>query len=326
MFEKAQVKPASLMRELDQRLREAGQTPVPTPDPAFATMLEDRLRDGVLAPEPALRPAPRPAGRRWSSVVAVAAALAMVVGAVAVLRSGDDREVRVASATDTVVVLPDGTVGPATPGLVIPDGSRLQTGSDGHVVAGETELGPKQEATIKKGTVKQSPTTVPPTTPSEPQTPPATATTVPPVEPVTPPSTSATPTTKRPVVTPSTTKPTTRPTDTKPTTTATSGPTNTVTALKLDARYKGETAKLQWSAYAGRDFAAYLVLRADGPSEPTYPVDEATTVVARITDPYATTFMETIGDPASRVYRVVAVDHDRRLIASSPAARPQPAV
>ena len=51
------------MNELDRRLREAGQAPVPPPDPAFATMLEERLRAGVLAPEPALRPAPRPARR-----------------------------------------------------------------------------------------------------------------------------------------------------------------------------------------------------------------------------------------------------------------------
>ena len=334
MFGKAQVKPASLMKEIDRRLREAGQAPAPPPDPAFAALLEDRLRAGALAPEPALRPAPRPAGRHghWLPGMAVAAALALVLGSVAVLRGGDDREVRVASATDTVVVLPDGTVGPATPGLVIPDGSRLQTGSEGHVVAGETELGPKQEAKINKGAVKQSPTTVPPHTPAEPSTPPSTvptATTFPPVGGVTPrstsPTTGPTPTTgPRAVASPSTTKPTIRPTDTKPTTTSTSGPATTVAALRIDARYKGETVKLQWSAYTGRDFAAYLVLRADGPAEPGYPVEEATTVVARVTDPYATTFMETIGDPAGRVYRVVVVDSERRLIATTPAAKPQP--
>jgi hypothetical protein len=319
------------MSELDRRLREAGQAPVPPPDPAFATMLEGRLRAGSLAPEPALRPAARPARRAWFPVAAVAAALTMVLGAVAVLRDGGQDVVRVASATDTVVVLPDGTVGPATPGLEIPDGSRLQTGSDGHVVVGETELGPKQQAKVRKGTVKPSPTTVPPK-PSEPSKPPATAptaTTVPPVKPTSPstsrpsPTIATTPTTKPPTVTPSTTKPTTRPTDTKPTTTATSGPTNTVTTLKLDARYRDTTVKLQWSAYTGKDFAAYLVLRADGPAEPRYPLDEATTVVARITDPWAPSFMETIADPAGRVYRVVAVDSERRLIASSPAVRPQ---
>ena len=280
------------MNDLDRRLREAGQSPVPPPDRAFATMLENRLRTGVPAPEPVLRPAPRPARRAWFPVAAVAAALTMVLGSVAVLRDGGEDVVRVASATDAVVVLPDGTVGPATPGLELPDGSRLQTGNEGHVVVGETKLGPKQEAKVRNGTVKPSPTTVPPK-PSEPSNPP-------------------------------TTKPTTRATDTKPPTTATSGPTNAVAALKLEARYRGETAKLQWSAYTGKDFAAYLVLRADGPAEPRYPVDNATTVVARITDPWATSFVETVTDPAGRTYRVVAVDAERRMIASSPAVKPQP--
>jgi hypothetical protein len=314
------------MNDLDRRLRQAGQATVPPPDPAFATMLEDRLRAGVLAPEPVLRPAPRPAGRRWVPVTSMAAALAVVLGAAVVVRGGGEQTVRVASATDTVVVLPDGTVGPATPGLELPDGSRLQTGSEGHVVAGETELGPKQEATVNKGTVKPSPTTVPPK-PSEPSDPPPTAPTATtlPVKPATP-STSPTPSTTKPrvSVTPSTTKPTTRPTDTKPTTTSTSGPTTTVVALKLDARYRDTTVKLQWSAYTGPNFAAYLVLRADGPAEPRYPIDEATTVVARITNPWTVSFMETIADPAGRAYRVVAVDSERRLIGSTSAAKPQP--
>ena len=314
------------MNDLDRRLREAGHATVPPPDPAFATMLENRLRAGVLAPEPVLRPTLRPARHAWFPAAAVAAALAMVLGTLAVLRDGGEDVVRVASATDTVVVLPDGTVGPATPGLELPDGSRLQTGSEGHVVAGKTELGPKQEATVRNGTVKPSPTTVPPK-PSEPSNPPPkapTATSVP-VKPVIP-STSPTTTTTKPrvVVTPSTTKPTTRTTETtKPTTTSTSGPTSTV-ALKLDARYKDSTVKLQWSAYTGPNFAAYLVLRADGPAEPRYPLDDATTVVARITNPWTVSFMETITDPTGRVYRVVAVDTERRLIAGSAAVRPQP--
>ena len=95
-------------------------------------------------------------------------------------------------------------------------------------------------------------------------------------------------------------------------------------ALKLEARYRDTTAKLQWSAYTGKDFAAYLVLRTDGATEPRYPVDDATTVVARITNPWTVSFMETITDPAGHLYRVVAVDADRRILASSPAARPQP--
>ena len=139
------------LANLDRRLREAGQSPVPPPDPAFATRLEERLRAGVLAPEPALRPAPRQPRRVWFPVSAVAAALTRVLGSVAVLPDGGEDVLRVASATDTVVVRPDGTVGPATPGLELPDGSRLQTGNEGHAVVGETELGPKQEAQVDDG-------------------------------------------------------------------------------------------------------------------------------------------------------------------------------
>ncbi len=345
------------MNELDLQLRQAGQTPVPPPDAAFATRLEERLRSGALAPEPTpVRPASRrrgagaglPAGRWYPGLVAMAAALAVVLGTVAV-RDGGEEIVRVASATDTFVVLPDGTVGPATPGLVIPDGSRLQTGSEGHVVAGETELGPKQQAKVKKGTVKPSATPLPPAKPSGPSTPlptAPTATTARPGDPptaTTAPSATRPPDTKPPVVTPTTRKPTTNttkpatkppacpaptpsdtgPTNTSPSTTAIR-PANTPAALKLDARFKEQHVKLQWSRYDGKDFAAYLVLRSDGPVEPGYPVDEGTTVVARITDPAAACFVETIADPAARVYRVVAVDSERRLIASSPAAKPQP--
>jgi hypothetical protein len=97
-----------------------------------------------------------------------------------------------------------------------------------------------------------------------------------------------------------------------------------VATLKVEARYRDTTAKLQWSAYTGKDFAAYLVLRTDGATEPRYPVDDATTVVARITNPWTVSFMETITDPAGHLYRVVAVDADRSILASSPAARPQP--
>ena len=78
------------MNELDRRLREAGQAPVPSPDPAFATMLEERLRAGLLAPEPVLRPAARPTRRAWFPAAAVAAALAVVLGVVAVDTGGGE--------------------------------------------------------------------------------------------------------------------------------------------------------------------------------------------------------------------------------------------
>ncbi|MGH8990007.1 MAG: hypothetical protein ACRDZ7_00565 [Acidimicrobiia bacterium] len=94
--------------------------------------------------------------------------------------------------------------------------------------------------------------------------------------------------------------------------------------MKLEAFWRESTAKLRWSAYTGPGFAAYLVLRSDAPAEPTYPLDDRTTVVARITDPNALQFLDNVRDPAGRTYRVVAVDAERRLLGRSPAVRPQP--
>ena len=96
--------------------------------------------------------------------------------------------------------------------------------------------------------------------------------------------------------------------------------------MAVTARYRGQTVKLAWSAYSGDDFAAYLVLRSDSPAEPQYPVDEHTTVVARITDRFTLSTLDTIAEPGARLYRVVAVNMDRRLVARSLAARPQPAM
>jgi hypothetical protein len=120
-----------------------------------------------------------------------------------------------------------------------------------------------------------------------------------------------------------TTKTTIVPVAPKPTTTTTSGPAAGVATLRLESRYRDTTAKLQWSNYGGKDFGAYLVLRADGPAEPTYPANDATTVVATITGQWSVSYMETVSDPTSRRYRVVAVDREGRLIADSPVVTPQ---
>ena len=112
--------------------------------------------------------------------------------------------------------------------------------------------------------------------------------------------------------------------DTKPDPAATEPAAPRVVALKLEALYKDTTVKLRWSAYTGPGFAAYLVLRSDAPAEPQYPLDENTTVVARITDPAAVQYFDAVREPAGRSYRVVAVDEGRRLLARSPAVRPQP--
>lgn len=268
------------MKELDQRLRAAGKTPVPPPDPAFAARLEERLRAGVLAPEPMLRPArpARPTARRWSPAVAVAAALAAVVGGVGVLRDSGPSTVRVTSPAST------------PPPVESPE--QLATTTSTATTA------PKPGVTTS--------TTKPAVT---------TSTTKPTTQATTKPTTEST--------TKTTTKPVTQPIQPKPTTT-TSGPAAGPATLRLESRYKDSTAKLQWSGYGGKDFAAYLVLRADGPAEPSYPADRATTVVATVTSQWSVSFMETISDPPGRRYRVVAVDSERRLIATSPAVTPQP--
>ena len=269
------------MKDLDQRLRAAGETPVPSPDPAFAARLEERLRAGVLAPEPTLRPtrSTLPARRPWYPAVAVAAAMAAVLGGVGLLRDSGPGTVRVTSPAAT----PPPVESPEKPGAT--------------TTSTVTTMAPKPVVTTS--------TTKPAVT---------TSTTKPTTRATTKPTTAST--TK-------TTKPVTQPIEPKPTTT-TSGPAAGPATLRIESRYKDSTAKLQWSGYGGKDFAAYLVLRADGPAEPVYPADAATTVVATITSRWSVSFMETISDPAGRRYRVVAVDSQRRLIAASPAVTPQP--
>jgi hypothetical protein len=113
--------------------------------------------------------------------------------------------------------------------------------------------------------------------------------------------------------------------DTKPGPAATDPAGPRVVDLKLEALYKDTTVKLRWSAYSGPGFAAYLVLRSDAPAEPRYPLDDHTTVVARITDPAQLQYFDAVREPAGRVYRVVAVDENRRLLGRSPAVSPRPA-
>lgn len=318
--------PSGSQSNVQERLQAAGRARAPEPRAAFAEALEDRLRAiagvGVAEPVP-VPPSPRKP-RHWTALGLLAgASAAMVAGVlVAVSGIGEGHEVRVATATDTLVVLPDGTVGAVDPGLLVPDGSRIVTLDEGRVVAGEVELGPDREGVVKDGALRPTPTTAPPPAPVSQPEPPVTA-------PTSPPATSPPPTTPLRPVEPKPVEPEPRPADTTPGTKP--GPTAgdpapaPVVALKLEALYKDTTVKLRWSAYTGPGFAAYLVLRSDAPAEPQYPLDERTTVVARITDPAAVQYFDAVRDPAGRSYRVVAVDESRRLLARSAAVRPQPA-
>jgi hypothetical protein len=313
--------PSGSQSNVQERLQAAGRARAPEPRAAFAEALEDRLRAiaGVDVAEPVPVPPRRRKPRHWTALGLLAGASAAVVAGVLVAMNGvgEGHEVRVATATHTLVVLPDGTVDSVDPGLLVPDGSRIVTLDEGRVVAGEVELGPDREGVVKDGALRPTPTTAPPPAPvSQPE---------PPVAPTSPPATSPPPTTPVRPVEPKPVEPEPRTADTTPGPTAGDPSPSPVVALKLEALYKDTTVKLRWSAYTGPGFAAYLVLRSDAPAEPQYPLDEHTTVVARITDPAAVQYFDAVRDPAGRSYRVVAVDESRRLLARSAAVRPQPA-
>lgn len=307
---------------VQERLRVTGAAPAPEPGAAFAAALEDRLRAvaGMPAPDPVPAPPRRSRPRHWTALGLVAGASAAVaVGVLMVAGNpGDGHEVRVAAASDALVVLPDGTVDAVDPGRVVPDGSRIVTLDQGQVVAGDVELGPDREAVVDNGALRPTPTTGPP--------PPPVAQPEPPVVSTAPPATQPEP---RPVEPkPQPVEPQPKPAEPTPDTrppAATDPAAPRVVDLKLEALYKDTTVKLRWSAYSGPGFAAYLVLRSDAPAEPHYPLDEHTTVVARITDPAQLQYFDAVREPAGRIYRVVAVDESRRLLGRSPAVSPRPA-
>ncbi len=323
--------PSGSQSNVQERLEAAGRARAPEPRAAFAESLEDRLRAiaGVGVADPVPAPPRGRTPRHWTALGLLAGASAAVVAGVLVAMSGvgEGHEVRVATATDTLVVLPDGTVDSVDPGLLVPDGSRIVTLDEGRMVAGDVELGPDREGVVKDGALRPTPTTGPPPAPVSQPEPPVTAPTSLPA--TSPPATSPPPTTPVRPAEPKPVEPEPRTADTTPGTKP--GPTagdpapSPVAALKLEALYKDTTVKLRWSAYTGPGFAAYLVLRSDAPAEPQYPLDEHTTVVARITDPAAVQYFDAVRDPAGRSYRVVAVDESRRLLARSAAVRPQPA-
>ncbi|MGH9022258.1 MAG: hypothetical protein ACRDV9_04030 [Acidimicrobiia bacterium] len=331
-------------RSVEERLVSVGRSPVPAPRAAFADGLEERLRavrDLALEPSP-----PLPATRPRRSFVGLGVVGSAVAALAFVLAGGSTTplQVQVASATDTLVVLPDGTVAEVAPGLIVPDGARLVTGDGGRMVAGEVELGPNREATVDGGTLRPSERlpvgTVPRpkgTSPSPVATP-GPATGEPrtagdkgeprqdPPAPAIGPSDSQDP--SKPTGPESDPDPVTRKPDRvqpKPaagelTTTTTTAPQHS--QLRLRARRQDDAVRLDWSPYEGQGFAAYLVLRSDGGAEPRYPLDRRTTVVARLSDQHASGYLDALERSDGYLYRVVAVDDQRRMLARTPAIAP----
>lgn len=177
--------------ELRRRLEAAGRRPVPGPDAAFASRLEDRLRAvastaGAQAGSPlagapahaspsAAAPAtvspsaggpaagspvggPRDGGRsrpwfRSPLALATASVLVVLLGVGAVVRTvvPEAPALRLVAAVDAVVTLPDGTSVAAEPGLELAEGMIVRTGQSGRVVVGTIELGPRSAAVVRDG-------------------------------------------------------------------------------------------------------------------------------------------------------------------------------
>ena len=75
---------------------------------------------------------------------------------------------------------------------------------------------------------------------------------------------------------------------------------------------------LDWDAYKGDDFAAYLVLRSIAPDDPTYPADnQRTLIMLRIEDRATTTYQDTPKVGSTCRYRIVVVDRDANVVAAS---------
>jgi len=144
------------MRDL---LENAGARRTPAPRADFVSELEARL---LAEPTPTRASAtfggvaPSRARRAPALVAAAVAVAALGLVGVLVVRQDEPSHPRVslASATDTVVELPNGTQVPGHEGLKLPDGAIVRTGPDGHAAVGNVDLGPGQVAVVDEGRIK----------------------------------------------------------------------------------------------------------------------------------------------------------------------------
>ena len=137
-------------------LRAAGARPVPPLTPEFVALADPH----GTAPPPAIALEPRRRSRLRPALVmgAAAAALTLVlVGALTGLVNGPaaEAQLQLASAVDTVVVLPDGSTVDGTRGLPLPDGAVVRIGPNGRASAGGVDLGPGDEAVVEDGRLRQ---------------------------------------------------------------------------------------------------------------------------------------------------------------------------
>ena len=155
-------------------LRALAARPVPGPDPAFVSLLEDRLRlhHAVRRMTPVVRE-----GRvwRWASDPSGAAPCRLVPTAIAIVLAGaavllgtrHDRPrptgptVEVSQAVNADYAPSDGRMRPLPDGTHLSDGAVVVTGPLGAVTTSAGSLGPDSEAVVHDGELLPLPATVP---------------------------------------------------------------------------------------------------------------------------------------------------------------------
>ncbi|MCP3912619.1 MAG: hypothetical protein GY929_21650 [Actinomycetia bacterium] len=136
--------------DLESTLTQLGADDGPPVDPVFANRLDTSLRTAHL--EQLTQPRRRSI---WAPVSAgVSAVAAIIVGVViwsVAFTGGSATEVVMTAAADTNVVLPGEDVTAGSPGLHLPDGTRILVGPDGEAVVDGVVLGPGAEAVVNDG-------------------------------------------------------------------------------------------------------------------------------------------------------------------------------
>lgn len=138
--------------ELQDALIPLGKSEVRPPSPALVDDLEQRLLDlhGTID---ARRGPSVPARFRFTAAVAAPAVLVAGFAYVAATRSGEGTT-QLSSATDTSVVLPDGSIVAATEGFDLPNGTLVITGPEGSASIDGVTIPQNSQAVIEDGTAR----------------------------------------------------------------------------------------------------------------------------------------------------------------------------
>jgi hypothetical protein len=89
-------------------------------------------------------------------MLALALVVALLVWSI-VEAAHEPSQLRLSEAAGVTVELPDGDTVEGLAGLALPDGAVVRTGETGFAQAGETTLGPDQQATVDDGALVAEP-------------------------------------------------------------------------------------------------------------------------------------------------------------------------